>query len=159
MIDNDDTVEVDLSDVSLNFGEDDRYIFYSTLDEEERGSYRIADGYIYKTASEPQALPEEAIAIVDLTPQTLVLGMRSLRRPDPLRSPERTDTVDRRMYFVRATAAQHLAEAALDTGAHEVIGDVMDLGDTSLIDDETGLDDIDLDDPGVLDSLAQVIDD
>ena len=67
-------INIDPSEVRMSF-KDKGYIYSSTLNYEEAGTYYIHSKYLYTTDTLNQASTEKAVEIVKLTPDSLVLKM------------------------------------------------------------------------------------
>ncbi|MCB0611509.1 MAG: hypothetical protein KDD12_27555, partial [Lewinella sp.] len=70
-----DTVLVDPAEISLQFRPDDRYLFKSTLNYKEAGTYYLDAQYLFTLDTLNKASTEKAVEIVSLTPDSLHLKM------------------------------------------------------------------------------------
>ena len=85
---------VDLSEVSIAFHPDNRYVYTSTLDHEESGTYRVEEPLLLTTPAGQDTVIDRPVEITLLDASTLHLNMveagksRLLQfaRVDPLRA-------------------------------------------------------------------------
>ncbi len=76
LIEEGDTIDVILDDVGLFFDADGSYIYTSTLDYEESGTFRSQGDMLFTTPSEQDTLLERPVAIALLDENALHLNMK-----------------------------------------------------------------------------------
>lgn len=69
------TLPVNLEEIKLSFGSNDFYLFNSTLNYEEAGSYFLDSKYLFTTDTVNHASSEKAVEVIKLTSDSLVLKM------------------------------------------------------------------------------------
>lgn len=68
-------LSVNTTEIQLSFNGDDFYLFNSTLNYKEAGSYFIDSKYLFTTDTVNHASTEKAVEIIKLTPDSLILKM------------------------------------------------------------------------------------
>ncbi len=76
LVEEGDTVEVNLQDVSISFDPAGDYAYTSTLDYTERGTFRTDGEYLITQPNVPDTIPERAVEIATLEPSVLRLNMQ-----------------------------------------------------------------------------------
>ena len=75
LIEEGDTIAVDLTDVGIAFEPANRYVYTSTLDYEEAGTYRVDDAYLLTTPGGQDSIVDRAVEIMLLEGDRLHLNM------------------------------------------------------------------------------------
>lgn len=75
MLEEGDTVDVNLSEVKLIFKSNGDYAYYSTLDYSEQGKFNSAGNYLYSTPNNQDTIVDRKVEIITLTPLELYIRM------------------------------------------------------------------------------------
>lgn len=76
LIEDGDTIDVILDDVGLYFDKEGKYIYTSTLDYEESGTFRTKGNMLFTTPVKQDTLVERPVAIARLSETSLHLNMK-----------------------------------------------------------------------------------
>lgn len=80
-----DSVAVNLLEIRLEFSDFDRYVFYSTLNYREAGSYRLEGPMLFTQDTLSPNTPERTLRIRQLEADTLLLDMEADGKKQALR--------------------------------------------------------------------------
>jgi hypothetical protein len=70
------TLPLDASEISFEFGADRTYAFSGTLNYREAGAFRIQGEYLFTRDTLNEGSVEKAVLLSDISPDTLILKMR-----------------------------------------------------------------------------------
>jgi len=76
LVEEGDTVDVILDDVGLRFDKNGKYVYTSTLDYEEEGTFRTKGDMLFSTPAEQDSVAERRVAIEHLDELSLHLRMK-----------------------------------------------------------------------------------
>ncbi len=77
LVECEDLVHINTTVVNLEFVDNKRYVFNSTLDIHEEGQYRINNGYLYMKDNLKKDVPEKVLYIKHISNDSLVLEMNA----------------------------------------------------------------------------------